>query len=244
MKSLSAAGRLFATNSVLSFCDAILYALRSGKLQEAVYFVALEAYYWWCYVFRINSRLIEFNPTPFCRCSEYDVNLADLATTLRLCNFSAIESPTNWCIVTESANGVIFGTTHDRPHVLQRSANLWSPPIDLFEFSKPIQAVFISLSNKLFIATKGVVYLSEDDGKHFTVALQLSDADSFVWHNHGIDETPEGLVIGEYGIIVNVDRTPSFWKSVAYLYSTHDDGKSWRRIDVLAQYLQVSMSTW
>jgi hypothetical protein len=235
MKNLSAARRLFDSDSLFGYCDAILYAFRSGKLREALYFFSLEVYYWWCNVFRVRSRLIEFKPAPFWHCSEHHLDLADLAATLRLCNFSVVESPTNWRIISESADGTIFGTAHDRPYVLQRSDNLWSTPVELFEFDKPILAVFISRRNYLFIATQGVVYLSENGGRDFSAVLHLSDGGSFVWHNHGIDETPEELVIGEYGIIVDSDRTRSFWKSVSYLYLTHDDGKSWRRIDFLVR---------
>jgi len=113
-----------------------------------------------------------------------------------------VESATRWFIVTESADGMMFGATHDRPHVLQRVDNLSSTPTELFEFDKPIFCVFISSSKRIFVATKGVVYLSKNGGSHFDPVLQLSDDDSTVWHNHGIDETPRGLVIGEYANIV------------------------------------------
>jgi hypothetical protein len=119
--------------------------------------------------------------------------------------------------------------------VLQRSENLFSTPVEMFVFSQSILAIFISDSGHLFVATKGRLYLSEDGGTHFDVTLQLSHDDSYVWHNHGIDETPEGLVVGEYGSIVERSRTPFFWKSVAYLYLTQDHGESWRRIDYLAR---------
>jgi hypothetical protein len=102
-----------------------LYALRAGKFWEAMYSIFLESRYWWCYVFRVRSRLVKFKPTPFWRwCSEYPLNLADLAATLRLRNFSVVESATRWFIITESADEMIFGVTHDRPHVLQRAGNL------------------------------------------------------------------------------------------------------------------------
>ena len=52
-----------------------------------------------------------------------------------------------------------------------------------------------------------------------------------VWHNHGIDETPEALVIGEYGIVVEGGWAGQFWRSVAYLYVTRDEGRSWLRIE-------------
>ena len=200
-----------------------------------MYSIFLELRYWWCYVFRIRSRLVEFKPTPFWRCcSEYPLNLADLAATLRLRNFSVVESATRWFIITESADGMICGVTHDRPHVLQRANNLSSTPTELFEFNKRILCVFISSSSRIFVATNGVVYLSKNGGSHFDPVLQLSDDDSSVWHDHGIDETPEGLVIGEYANII-ASRTWNFYKSVAYLYLSRDDGESWRRFDYLVQ---------
>jgi len=184
--SASAADRVFHGNTVLKYYDAALYAFRSGKLREILYSAALEAYYWWCYVFRIRSRLIQFKRTPFWRCcSDRPLDVADLAATLRLCNFSVAQSPSKWAVITESPNGCVFGATHDRPRVLQRSGSLGSMPTELFEFSKPIVAVFISRSNRLFVATKGVVYRSRDGGRHFDAVLQLSDDDSVVWNNHG-----------------------------------------------------------
>jgi hypothetical protein len=214
---------------------AVLFALRSGKFREMLYSVFLELGYWWCYVFR-TSRLIQFKSDPFWRCcSEYPLKLADLAATLRLCNFSVVESATKWFIVTQSADGMIFGATHDRPHALQRADNLSSAPTELFEFNKPIFCVFLSSSKRIFVATKGVVYLSKNGGSHFDPVLQLSDRDSVVWHNHGIDETPQGIIIGEYGSIIDSSRTWNIWKSVAYIYITHDDGASWRREDYLVR---------
>src|SRR5262249_57795098 len=59
-KSLSPADRWLQSGSLLYFRDAILFACRSGKLQEALYSAGLEVYYWWCSLFRIRSRLIEF----------------------------------------------------------------------------------------------------------------------------------------------------------------------------------------
>src|SRR5262249_5673297 len=154
---------------------------------EAMHSIPLELRYWWCYVFRIRASLVEFKPAPFWRwLSAYPLNLADLAATLRSHNFSVIESATKWYITTECADGRILGATHDRPQVLQRADNLLSTPTELFEFNRPIFCVFISNSNRIFVATKGVVYLSKNGGSHFDPVLQLSDDDSTVWHNHGI----------------------------------------------------------
>jgi len=229
---MSAAQRFFDSNSVLSYADAVLYAFQSGKFREALYFVALEAYYLWCYVFRIRSRLIEFKSTPFWRySSEHPLDLAELAATLRLCNLSAVESPAKWSVIVETQRGTTFGVTQDQPHVLQRAENLWSTSAELFDFGKPILAVFISRSDRLFVATKGAVYLSANGGNDFDGVLQLSHAKSTVWHNHGIDETPEALVFGEYGSVVEGEPGRPFWRSVAYLYVTRDGGKSWRRND-------------
>jgi len=230
----SATRRLWFTKRLFSSLF-LLYALQAGKSREAMYSIFLESRYWWFYVFRTRSRLVQFESTPFWRCcSEYPLNLADLAATLRLRNFFVVESATRWFIITESADGMIFGATRDRPHVLLRVDNLSSTPTELFEFDKPIFCVFISSSKRIFVATKGVVYLSKNGGSHFDPVLQLSDDDSTVWHNHGIDETPRGLVIGEYANIV-ASGTWNYWKSVAYLYSSHDDGESWHRFDYLVR---------
>jgi hypothetical protein len=172
MKSLSVAERLSSSKSLLSYCDTVLFAFQTGKLQEMLYFAVLEMYYWWCQVFRVSSRLIEFRHTPFLRYRPEDcLDFADLAATLRFHNLFAVEAPTKWSIITEARDGTIFGTTLDRPHVLQRSENLCLTPVEMFVFSRPILAIFISDSGHLFVATKGRLYLSENDGRHFDVAL-------------------------------------------------------------------------
>src|SRR5258708_18921856 len=103
-----------------------------------LHFAVLEIYYWWCQFFRVSSRLIEFRQTPFLRYRpEECLVFADLAATLRFHNLFAVETPTKWSIITET----IFGTTLDRPHVLQRSENLSSTPVEMFVFSRSILAI-------------------------------------------------------------------------------------------------------
>jgi hypothetical protein len=231
---LSLGSSWFGYRSAALYCLRSLYALRAGKLREAIYGIFLEVRYRWCHLFRLHSKFIVFKPSPFYRCSsESPLNLADLAAMLRLHNFSVVECATKWVVTTESADGATFGATLDRPRVLQRANNLSSIPIELFEFNKSINCVFISSSNRIFVGTAGMVYLSKNGGSHFDPVLQLSNSGSAIWHNHGIDETPQGLVIGEYG---NVPGTTwNFWKSLAYLYLSHDDGQSWRRFDYLVR---------
>src|SRR5262249_39561062 len=133
---------------------------------------------WWCHFFGLHSKLIVFKPSPFYRCSsEFALNLTDLAATLRLHNFSVVECGTKWFITTQSADGVTFGATLDRPRVLQRADNLSSIPTELYEFSESITCVFISSSNRIFVGTRGMVYLSKDGGGHFDPVLQLSNGD-------------------------------------------------------------------
>ena len=216
------------------YCFRRLYALRAGKFSEAMYSIFLELRYWGCYVFRVRSRLIEFKPVGFWRCdSECPLGFTNFAATLRSHKFSVVESATKWAVITESGEGIIFGVTHDRPNVLQRADSVLSTPTYLFEFNKFISCVFISNSGRMFVATIGEVHLSKNGGTNFDLVLQLSDNDSAVWHNHGMDETPQGLIIGEYGNVRS--RTWNFWKPVAYLYLSQDDGDSWRRFDCLVQ---------
>jgi hypothetical protein len=232
--SANLVSNVFGWWEAVLYCFRRLYALRAGKFSEAMYSIFLELRYWACYAFRVRSRLIEFKTVPTWHCvSDYPLSFADLAASLRLHNFSVVESATKWLVITESADGTIFGVTSDQPHVLRRADSVSATPTDLFEFNKPISCVFISSNNRIFVAVKGLVYLSKNGGSHFDPMLQLSDDDSAIWHNHGMDETPHGLIIGEYGNVTS--RTWNFWKSVAYLYSTHDYGDSWRRFDYLVR---------
>jgi hypothetical protein len=234
MKSLSAAGRLLSSKSLTDYCDAVLYLFRSGKGRELLYFGVLELYYWWCHILRMHSSFVEFTPGPrWVFLHNHPLDFSALSSALGALNLSLTESPVKWSVLTHSADGTVFGSTHEQPNVLHRSQNVWSTPVEVFTFDAPIISVFISQSASMFVSTKGMVYQSYDKGAHFIVALRLSHSDSFVWHNHGVDEAPQGLVIGEYGIILDENPNSSFWRSVAYLYVTHDDGRTWRRVDTL-----------
>jgi hypothetical protein len=236
MKSLSAAERLFSSRTIASYADAVLYIFRSGKSWEVFYFLLLEVRYWACRLLRVRSKLIDFGVTPYWRCrSDEPLKIDALLSTLHSCGVAGIETPTNWGLITATNDGLIIGTIRDEPHVLKRSNDLFDPPVNLFEFSSPILMVFVSRSDYIFVSTKGLVYVSKNGGRHFEVVLELSNVESAVWSNHGIDETPEGLIIGEYGIIVERSRSRSFWRSVAFLYVTRDFGDTWDRIDYLSQ---------
>src|SRR5262245_30049285 len=100
----------------------------------------------------------------------------------------------------------------------------------------PFAASLFAIANRIFVSTNGMVYLSQNDGRCFHAMLQTSDDDSTVWHNQGIDETQEGLIIiGEYANIIETGRAWNFWKPVAYLYVSHNDGDSWYRCDYLVR---------
>jgi hypothetical protein len=151
----------FGYRSAALYCLRSLYALRAGKLREAIYGIFLEVRYRWCHLFRLHSKLIVFKPSPFYRCSsEFALSIADLAATLRLHKFSVVECATQWVVTTQSADGATFGVTLDRPQVLQRAENLSSTPIELFEFNKSITCVFIpsTATRKIQHAVDKAVY--------------------------------------------------------------------------------------
>src|SRR4051794_26298518 len=124
----------------------VAYALRAGKFRELLYSIFLECRYWWCYTLGIRSRLIHLTPFPGWRyCSERVLDVQELAASLRLCNFSLVESITRWSFIAERADGVVFGTTHDLRHVLRRADSASAVPTELFQFNRPIVSVFISM---------------------------------------------------------------------------------------------------
>jgi hypothetical protein len=133
MKSLSAADRVLQSNGILSFCESALFIFTSGKALELMYFSVLEAYFWWCYVLRIRSRLITFTPTPFLvwHPAHAPVDLPKLTAIMRPCGFSAAKTSINWEAFAEAPTGMIFGSTHERPTLLQRSEGLFSIPTDV-----------------------------------------------------------------------------------------------------------------
>ena len=138
-ETLIGCGPIFSAKGALGLCDAVLFALRSGKSREILYSIFLELRYWACCVFHIRS-LVQLKPTPFWRCcSEYPLNLADLAATLRLHNFSVVESATRWCITTESSDGIIFGATRSNELISCRQPQqIYSSLISQFSvFSVP-----------------------------------------------------------------------------------------------------------
>jgi hypothetical protein len=126
----------------------------------------------------------------------------------------------------------VLGCLYTEDKKLYGSSDSGSTIAVLQEFPESIFAIFVSNRNVVFVSTRGAIYRSTDGGNSFRKSIDLSSPESYFRLNYGMTETPSGmLVIGEYG---NVPKGFG-WQSLAYLYVSSDDGKTWDRSDFLRE---------
>lgn len=100
----------------------------------------------------------------------------------------------------------------------------------LHSFPGPIKAIFVSRLKTLFVCVRGAVYRLAPNAVAFERVLDLASPESFIRHNNGMTEAPDGtLLIGEYGNVWNRKG----WTNLAFLYSSSDDGATWTSSDFL-----------
>ncbi len=106
------------------------------------------------------------------------------------------------------------------------------PPVSV-KFASGITSVFVSNLGTVFISLNGgFIVRSTDRGKTFQKSLELSDKRSVVPFDQGITETNRNeVLVGEYGNIIENSK----FRSVAFVYCSTDEGKSWERSDFLVK---------
>ena len=227
--------RFLAVKSVADCWATFRHVFRSKKLTELAYFAILEVYSLLCVAVGFRSKLISFEPGSFWTYdAKLPLNIPTLTTECLSHNLLAAESQILWYVATQLPWGGIIGRTHDRKNVLLLSTDWFSPAKELYQFDSDITAVFYSKKGYVFVGTKGAVWRSGSSFQNFENVLQLSNRESIVWHNHGIDENATELIIGEYACVY--DNKTSSWRSVAHLHLSGDNGETWRHVDTLSRH--------
>ncbi len=135
-----------------------------------------------------------------------------------------------WCIAPDLSSVVGW----DRHSVLDVQVNLDAENISLVttevaHFERNITAVHRLASGEILVCLVGSLWLLSQENK-ITQVLTLSTPSSFV-KPQDLAEDPYGrLIVGEYG---NVRDGHGRWVSVAWIYWSEDQARSWQRSDVL-----------
>lgn len=145
---------------------------------------------------------------------------------------AAVQLQHNWKLLFADRRGEILGCLYPDDRDLYKSTDSGESLKPVTRFPESIKAVFVSSEDTIFVCVEGALYRSSDAGISFKKALDLGSPASFFRHNNAMTETPSGtLIIGEYGNVW--DR--SSWRSLAYLYSSCDEGETWKVSDFLIE---------
>ena len=136
----------------------------------------------------------------------------------------------DWRYCLEDSRQVVWGCCFSSPTTLSYTNDAKQAPNQAYTFPAPIDSMFISRRDLIFVASGGVIYKSADRGATFSSILALSSSISYFLYNNGMTELPnQVLLLGEYGSIWNQNG----WQNMAFLYSSTDEGETWQKSDFL-----------
>ncbi len=135
----------------------------------------------------------------------------------------------DWTLTFIDSQGVLWGVTWIDQFILRRSHDRGDAAEEVYSFPDPVTSIYVTNGNTVFVCAGGSVYRSGDDGASFQKVLEFATTNSYFRQNHTFTEDPDGnLLVGEYGLAVDEE---SFWRSVAWIYISQDDGESWTEND-------------
>lgn len=205
---------------------------RSGKSREFVSFIIWEALH------RLKlfsaDKYIKFNQGDAFTLTKEDTLDANFEEKLKAYfsehGLTAVRSANSWKRLFIGNDGEIFGTQGDDSRELYKSLDNNASAELVHTFPNKIKSIFISKRNSIFISAGGEVFRGATDGKDFEKVFDLSSPVSFFRHNYAMTETSDGvLIVGEYGNVWENNK----WRSIANLYSSADDGRTWEKTDFL-----------
>ncbi len=207
-------------------------AFRSGKLGELSSFAIWESRH----VLKLfpKESYLRFNdrtPLILSSASPTDFEFSgDIETHALEDGLRATRSLHDWRVLFVNDEGISFGCLSSDDTKLYKSDDGENTLIPIGEFPARIRSIFVSSTNTVFVCLSGSVLRSSDGGATFEECLRLASPVSIFRFNNGMTETSQGtLIIGEYG---NVPEGRG-WRSIAYLYFSDDDGRTWHRSDFL-----------
>lgn len=140
-----------------------------------------------------------------------------------------LESAPSWKHVYFDSKGDSYGFLfYTRRDLVMTRAN---GETQIKSLNRAMRSLYVTAKGTLLLSLgRGGVARSDDGGANFVEVLALSQPQSYVLFDVGFAELPSGaLLLGEYANI----KTSAGFQSVAFLYSSTDDGKTWERSDFL-----------
>lgn len=205
---------------------------RVGKLRELFSFVLWEITHQLRF-YQVRNKYIKFTDDA---CLSIADDLGCFASESIANSFLAEQGlqfqpvPVDWKYCVETDTGLLFGCCFTSLNTLCCSHDQSQSAVPVYAFDHPIQSIFSSPRNGLFVCANGIIYKSVDAGKSFERVLRLSTPISYFLFNNGMTELPDQtLMIGEYGSIWDGKN----WQNLAFLYYSSDGGTSWQTSDFL-----------
>lgn len=227
-------GRYKLSNWFFSLPNFLFTIYKSGKTREFISFIIWEVLY------RINllGKPIQFNENSPIFLDEVAVSKNNLITHLNhllapneFTAESVEELHLNMIFLVGKNEGWACPIAENKALLHLKIENNTYTILHKYTFSTTIQSIFVNSSHAVFVATNGLVFRSDKQNRDvFQEVISLSYPKSTFLFYNGMEELPNGtLLLGEYGNIWQ----DSGWVSIANLYYSLDEGKTWTKTDFL-----------
>lgn len=229
-------GSLFDTKRARIAGAFLRDARRSGKITELLSFAVWEVCHR-LHLFRLlGYRSLRFTDTEPIRLTNQGVESAEFRERLERFfendDRSLSITGRQWKSVFLDQDDVMYGRLADEDTCLFRSEDRGETATLIAKFDDTVKSLFVTKSGTILVSLKGAVYRRANRGDRFERSLELSTPESFVRHNNGFTETPNGrIMVAEYGNV----WTEKGWQALAYWYSSLDEGDTWERSGFLIE---------
>ncbi|WP_338876801.1 exo-alpha-sialidase [Spirosoma sp. SC4-14] len=135
-----------------------------------------------------------------------------------------------WRMRLQNSSGQVWGCLFGNDFSLYSLSDVNHSIHICYQFTHPIQSIYLSARSHLYVCCQGQLYRSTDKGKSFEQVLTLSSTSSYFLFNNGMTELPDGrLLLGEYGVV----REQKSWQNLAHVYYAANEGQAWQKTDFL-----------
>lgn len=229
-------GSLFDTKRARIAGAFLRDARKSGKIAELLSFAVWEVCHRLHLFGLLGYRSLRFTHIEPIRLTNQSIESAEFRENLERFfeNDRRCLSMTGrqWKSVYIDQDNVMYGRLADDDTCLFRSEDGGDTATLIAKFDDTIKSLFVTRNGTILVSVKGAVYRRSSRVDRFERSLELSTPESFVRHNNGFTEGPNGrILVGEYGNV----WTEKGWKALAYWYSSLDEGATWERSGFLIE---------